>query len=115
MKIQPDETLYRSRLVECGSGETGVSQEMMIQDISVGVVVIGATYWIIRKVLRQLAGHEDHGGCEGCTGCSALQASGSAQSSSKATECGCSGNCTASSKCTGNEKQTSRYVMSNIN
>ncbi len=97
---------------KCGSGETGVSQEMMIQDISVGVVVIGATYWIIRKVLRQLAGQED-GGCEGCTGCSVPQASGQ-PSRSKANECGCSGTCTGS-MCTDDDKQASRYIISNIN
>ncbi len=42
----------------------------MIQEISVGVVVLGAAYWILRKVLRQLAGEEVTGGCEGCSGCS---------------------------------------------
>ncbi len=46
----------------------------MIQEISVGIVVLGAAYWILRKVLRHLAGEDVTGGCQGCSACSVPQA-----------------------------------------
>lgn len=45
----------------------------MIEEISVGVVVAGAGYFIIRKILKQLAGDESENPCQGCTGCSMHQ------------------------------------------
>ncbi len=43
----------------------------MIEEITVGIVVAGASYWILRKVLRHLAQEDVQlGGCAGCSGCS---------------------------------------------
>jgi len=59
----------------------------MIQEISVGVVVAGAAYWILRKVFRHLAEGEGSGGCGECTACSIPAAQNPHSESDASTGC----------------------------